>query len=144
MSFKEAFYAHLSTASTVVSVVSTRVYPVGELPKDVVAPYITFAVEEVQHERHLTGGEGLARSRVSVAGWAEDYSGAAAIQGTLRALLDNYRGIIGTATIAYISALGTFMEPESDEYVPPSDASQVGMHAVSMTFVIWHPESITP
>ena len=140
MGLSEAVYAHLAGLSALTTLVSTRIYPEGEIPNVVEFPYVTFRRTGRAHERHLTGGSGLAQATLEIDCWALSDEDADDVHEAIRAGMDNYRGTMGSVLVVRNCVL----ENDDAEVEPPLDASQVAIHRVSMTFTIWHAESVTP
>jgi len=144
MTIRDALYSHLSTvATTVVDLVSGRVYPVGVSPKTVTYPLITFSQISNIHERHLGGGGGVTHPRFEVNCWDTTYKGADDVAESVRKVLDNFRGTLG-ATGSQANVNGIFLEDDGDSFAASIDKSQIGNHNKRMDFTIWHVESVTP
>ncbi len=118
-------------------------YPMGALPKKPPQHFITFQRVSNVHHRHLLGGSGIAASRWQIDCWARYAADADKLYEAVRKSTDNLTGSIGVAgSLTNIEV--TFLEGDTEEFVPPVDGSQTGRARVRMDVLIWAPETVTP
>jgi len=142
-SLRVALFQFLTQQSGVIALVNDRVYPVGESPKTIVYPYITYQKISNRHIRHMSVGSQLAASRFQINCWAKDASDADAVGQAVREAMDNRRGDIGTGGNV-VNLRGSFLDSDDEDFEPPSDDSKVGRHNARLDLIIWHVESATP
>jgi hypothetical protein len=112
--------------------------PSGELPRR----YLTWTRVSTIHERHLTGGSGLVRSRFDVNAWARQLADAEDLADAIREQLDNLRGTIGVDQTADVQ--GIFLDTQEHEFVSAGDGSAGGYHRVRSDMIFVHPETKSP
>ena len=142
MSIRESLFRHLQTVARG-EFADADCFPMGALPKKPLFHYITFQRVSSNHVRHLVGGSGLTASRWQIDCWARYASEADQLSDAVRRSMDNLRGDFGDAD-NLININASFLEDDSEDFVPPIDGSQVGRARVRMDFMIWHPETVTP
>lgn len=142
MSLRNSLFRHLqATARNVFS--DADCYPMAALPKNPPQHFITFQRVSNVHHRHLTGGLGMAASRWQIDCWARYAADADTLYEAVRKSTDNLTGSIGTAgSLTNIEV--SFLEGDTEEFVPPIDSSQTGRARVRMDVLIWAPETVTP
>ena len=142
MSLRESLSRHLQTvARNVFS--DADCFPMGALPKKPPFHYVTFQRISSTHQRHMLGGSGLVASRWQIDCWARYASEADQLYDAVRKSMDNLTGDFGVAgSLTKIQAC--FLEDDSEDFVPPIDASQTGRARVRMDFMFWAPETVTP
>ena len=138
MSLNVSLYQEISSAASL-ALVGTRVYPLGNLPKAVTFPLITFQRIDAEHVRHLTSGAALVADTYSIVIWDDSTSIAETLNDALRQLLDNFTGDMGTTSTTAVDA--AFLEDEEHIAEFPTDASPIGRYAVEHTYTIWHEET---
>ncbi len=137
MILQPALFYQLSHDGTIIGLVSTRIYPAGDVPTGAKLPYITYQRIDAIHERHMTGGCNWVHARYQLDCWAMKPRDADEVFEAVKVALDNFRGIMGAgATVATID--GCFLESDSSGVEPPEDATQRGTARVSADFVIWY------
>lgn len=139
-------FSLLSGDSDITGVVAAaKIMPDYQRPANV-PPFITYRVSDTSHEHHLGGSTGLARATVviSCVSAIADAAGVSVAQDLaekVRDTMDGKRGTLGPGG-------GTFdvrdisLDSKEDEYDPPRDGSERGIHSVNMVFTVWYRESI--
>jgi hypothetical protein len=124
---KSGLVSLLSGESTVTAICSTRIY-VGKAPQKALLPHVIITQMGSEENGSIDGASGQLRfltfdvdckSKTSVQ--AEQLANA------VRAFLDDYSGTAGDYTIGAV-----IMNDESDDYEPPADGSDVGVHVVTL------------
>jgi len=124
---KSGLVSLLSGESTVTAICSTRIY-VGKAPQKALLPHVIITQMGSEENGSIDGASGQLRfltfdidckSKTSVQ--AEQLANA------VRTFLDDYSGTAGDYTIGAV-----IMNDESDDYEPPTDGSDVGVHVVTL------------
>lgn len=123
MSWFSDFRSKLVTA-----VGHSRVY-VGVAPTSATMPYQVYSRISSAHEHHLRAASGVAFQTVQVDTYDDDHVTAHAQAELIRAGFDGFRGVMGNSSVRMCH-----LDSERDELIPPTDASQVGRHRISMDF----------
>lgn len=127
MSIGEGLYAYLSAYAGLISLVSTRIYPVT-IPQGAAMPGVSIQLIDVQPVRTGTTDAGLESALYQVNSWATTYAGAKAVAAQVKAALRDYGGAMGSVT-----AQRVFYEGERDQYNETPER-----YGVSQDFTIWH------
>ena len=88
---EEALHGLLASDATVAALVAARIHPVAA-PQDVPRPFITFRTTAQLPFAPITGPPSLARSRVIIACWGEEWTDARGVADAVLARLDGYDG----------------------------------------------------
>jgi hypothetical protein len=124
---KSGLVSLLSGEATITSICGTRVY-VTKAPQKAILPHVIITQMSSEENITLDGGSGQLRflnfdidckSKTSVQ--AEQLANA------VRTFLDDYSGTAGSYTIGAV-----IMNDESDDYEPPTDGSDIGVHVVTL------------
>lgn len=124
---KSGLVSLLSGEATINTICSSRVY-VGKAPQKAALPHVIITQMSSEENGSIDGGSGQLRflnfdidckSKTSVQ--AEQLSKA------VREFLDDYSGAAGDFTIGAV-----IMNDESDDYEPPTDGSDIGVHVVTL------------
>lgn len=116
---EEALYSHLSTSTTLMALVSDRIYPIM-MPQDPELPAITYQRISNSPVNSMGGHGGLDNPKIQIDCWATSYSAA-------KALGDKLRKTIATAT-----AFNSVQLNDQDLY---EDGTEI--YRVSMDFSCW-------
>jgi len=135
--FKKAIYDRLNADTGITLSVVDRIYP--ELaPKSDALPYITLHRVSNNHLHHLSGAAGLVTQRYQIDCWASDSVTLETLSEAVRNNLDGFEhGSWGTVDVKDVK-----LSSENDQFIQPTDASEVGVFRTSMDFTIWHAESM--
>jgi hypothetical protein len=115
----------------------------GSVPSKPPTHFLTYVRTDSEHQRHLTGGASLVKNAYQIEAWSDSAENANTLATEVREGLDNVRGTIGSGTrTQYIN--GAFLDSSEEQFLPPTDASNMGRHAVIMDWTIWTAESSTP
>ncbi len=126
---KGGLVALLSAESTITAICSTRVY-VGKAPQTAAFPHIILTQMGSEENGTLDGASGQLRFLTFDADCkARTSVQAEALGNAVRTFLDDYSGAAGSYTIGAV-----VMNDESDDYEPPQDGSDVGVHVVTLDF----------
>ena len=137
MSVRKALYTHLTGDTDVTDEVSTRIYP-NVAPTSATLPYAVFNIIGSEHDQHLGAATGLVRRTVQLDVFASDSVEMEDATEAIRGSMDGYGGVLGDdSLLTRIHLTG-----ESDDYIPPTDGSEVGVHHARMEWSIWHTESV--
>lgn len=139
MSIQGALYTYLVNNTAVSALVSSRVYPAGNVPTSASMPYITYQRIDNVHERHMEGSAGLAHPRYQLNIVADTELEAHGVVEAVRGALDSFRGELGEGS-NMATVRGAFLEDDRDLPQTPTDATEAGPHGVAMDFIIWHTE----
>lgn len=119
---EEALFAILSNDAGVTAIVGDRIYPL-QTPEEGQYPALSYWRVDGPREHALDGPAGLARPRMQVDAWANDFRTAkAAIEAVIEAL-DGYRGTVAGVSIVGILALNDhdIFEPSTRTYHVAAD-----------------------
>lgn len=93
--FEEALFALLSADTAIAALVGQRIHPVAA-PQDVERPFVVYKVTGRQPFAPLAGAATLARARVTITCWADDWKPA---RDTAEAIAACLGGHVGAETI---------------------------------------------
>lgn len=125
-----ALYSIMSGDATLSALVSTRIYPEGEVPQDCAQPYVTFRRISGMREHAMSADPGLVEARFEVSAWDDDYAGKVAVATAIRGALQDFSGTQDTVAIERI-----FCEGDHDVYDIDTLAN-----GRAWDFIVWHLE----
>lgn len=129
MTIEEAIYAHLMANAEITALIGNRLYP-AKLPPKKVYPSVTyFKVSDVP--QRTFGKRFWTRPRFQFSIRAESYSEAKQIKNKLKAVLDNYAGLMGGTSgvwVKLIEVAGDYDDNDPD----------TGLTFIPIDFFIWH------
>ena len=124
---KSGLVSLLSAESTITSICSTRVY-IGKAPQTAAFPHIIITQMGSEENVSLDGASGALRFLTfDIDCKAKTSVQAESLGNAVRAYLDDFSGTAGSYTIGAV-----IMNDESDDYEPPQDGSDVGVHVVTL------------
>lgn len=124
---KSGLVALLSGEATITAICSTRVYVV-KAPEKAPLPYIVITQMGSEENVSIDGASGQLRFLTfDIDCKAKTSVQAESLGNAVRVFLDDYSGIAGSYTIGAV-----IMNDEADDYEPPSDGSDVGVHVVTL------------
>lgn len=113
------------------------VHPVGEVPQNTKAPYVTFqTTSEIGNTMHQQGRGGLRGDQVEVTCWADDYSEATELRGHVRDATVGTSGTYDGETLQ-----GIFEDNRRNAPEDTADRNEHGLHAAVLVLKIWHEEA---
>ncbi|MCP4617178.1 MAG: DUF3168 domain-containing protein [Bradyrhizobium sp.] len=136
---RDAIYYELSNAAAITALVSTRIYPAGDVPQAPTLPYLAWFKVDNQHTRHQSGGSDLAQARFQIDAWATTATAAEAIYEALRGVLDNYSGDMGDPGDS-VTVRSCVLDTDSSGFIPPTAGGPRGLQRQTMDFLIWYRE----
>ena len=124
---KSGLVSLLAGESTVNAICGSRIY-VNKAPQKATFPHLVITQMSSEENGSIDGGSGQLRfltfdidCRAQTSVKAEELGNA------VRTFLDDYSGAAGSCTIGAV-----IMNDESDDYEPPQDGSDVGVHVVTL------------
>jgi hypothetical protein len=124
---KSGLVALLSAEATITAICSTRVY-VGKAPQSATFPHVILTQMSSEENTSLDGASGQLRFlNFDIDCKAKTSVQAEALGNAVRVYLDDYSGTAGSYTIGAV-----ILNDESDDYEPPQDGSDVGVHVVTL------------
>ena len=124
---KSGLVSLLSAESTITAICSTRVY-IGKAPQTAAFPHIIITQMGSAENVSLDGASGALRFLTfDIDCKAKTSVQAESLGNAVRTYLDDFSGTAGTYTIGAV-----IMNDESDDYEPPQDGSDVGVHVVTL------------
>ena len=124
---KSGLVSLLANESTVNAICGSRIY-VNKAPQKATFPHLVITQMSSEENGSIDGGSGQLRfltfdidCRAQTSVKAEELGNA------VRTFLDDYSGAAGSYTIGAV-----IMNDESDDYEPPQDGSDVGVHVVTL------------
>ena len=136
MSIKRAVYAWLGQQAGITALAADRIWPEVIPSQDFDAATkrscLVFSRDAVERTRTFCGTIPLVVSRVSISSYARTYDAAEQLAQAVRAALTDYRGAMGSVTVADVQLEQDFdlmdLEP--------------GLFRVDLVFAIWHTETL--
>lgn len=129
MSIETALYAEMVADTGIAALVSTRVYPV-QLPQSPTLPAITY--QRISGSRTYVMGQPSinANPRFQITSWGATYSSAQSVAAAIRALLDGFKGELGSDKHAGVRLVNDYdiSDPET------------GRYGIAADYIIWHQE----
>lgn len=107
---EEAVYARLTGVPAIAALIGTRVYP-ALAPMGATLPYVVYQHISGVRETAFGDDPGIARARIQVAAWSDEYSEARQVAEAVRQGLQRYRGTVGG-----VEVLDVFVEADFDQY----------------------------
>lgn len=135
-SFGTTVRAALQLKPTVVALVATRIYPIGEVPQNPVLPYVCYQRVTGYRVRSVRGPSGLARSRVQIDCYAASYESAQALGEAVKKV-DGYSG---RPSAAVGDVQGVQYITERDDVETTTAGGKLHRH--SADYYIWHEEEV--
>jgi hypothetical protein len=124
---KSGLVSLLTNESTVNAICGSRVY-VNKAPQKAAFPHIVITQMSSEENGSMDGGSGQLRfinfdidCRATTSVKSEELANA------VRVFIDDYSGAAGSYTIGAV-----VMNDESDDYEPPQDGSDIGVHVVTL------------
>ena len=138
--FERALYYELANAATITALVSTRIYPAGDVPQDTTSDYMTYQRVSSRRVRHQ-GGLGLVEARYQFDCWAVagELKTANAIANAVVAKFDRYREDMGE-TGQTVTVRRAYVEDERDTIVNATAGGQRGPAGVQVDVVFHYVE----
>ena len=88
VSVEENLFTRLTGDSAVSALVGDRVFPVNEVPTNLILPAITYQRISTKPVSQLVGTNQLEVARIQVSSWADTYGGTKSIASAVKAALD--------------------------------------------------------
>ena len=124
---KAGLVALLSAEATITAIASTRIY-VGKAPQKALFPHVIITQMGSEENGTVDGGSGATRFLTfDIDCKAKTSVQAESLGNAVRTYLDDYSGAAGSFTIGAV-----IMNDESDDYEPPQDGSDIGVHVVTL------------
>lgn len=136
MTIKTAIYSYLISQPAIISAVSSRVYP-GTVPTSADFPYIAYYIISSESVHHQRSASAISRTRIQFDCMGSTSLDAEEVSEALRFSLDGYRGLMSGLDINVATKDGDY-----DDFVSPTDKSQVGVHRRVCDYLIWHYQSV--
>ena len=136
-----AFFEFLSGIVELTTEINDKIFPTGAVPTGTQLSYLTWVIVDNDHVHHQGGPSGLANPRIQVDVWASTEFEAARIFDIVRRNLDGFIGTMGTGGNATTVRV-VVIDSDREEYNPPDDATQMGVHRASGDFLIWFVEGV--
>lgn len=128
--------AKLVSDSSVTTLVGTRIYP-SILPQNPTLPAIRYETGIQRPAHKLSGGAGFATSTVSIDIFAVSHIEAYNVQQAIRESLQGWSGTANSTEMVSVNVVNI-----REDYLQPTDASDVGKYRVNMDVEIIHEQSI--
>lgn len=124
---KSGLVALLTGEATISAIVGSRVY-VNKAPQKALYPHIVITMMAADNHITLNASSNEFRTLTfDIDCRAKTSMGAETLADAVRTFIDDYTGTAGSYTIQAV-----LMNGESDDYEPPADASDVGVHVVTL------------
>lgn len=141
MSIAAALASHLKEDTDIAATVGARVYR-NTARQDAPLPYIVIRQINADHVHHLTAASGIVRATFQVDAYAVVGSEADALAELIRLSLDvKHHSTMGLEpNVEPLTAAS--LQSAIGDFIPPRDASDVGVDIVHQTWEIWHTETV--
>ena len=124
---KSGLVSLLSSEATITAICSTRVY-VSKAPQSAAFPHVILTQMGSDENPSFDGASGQLRFlNFDIDCKAKTSVQAEALGNAVRTYLDDFSGTAGSYTIGAV-----ILNDESDDYEPPQDGSDVGVHVVTL------------
>ncbi|AYD87663.1 hypothetical protein W2_gp011 [Caulobacter phage W2] len=133
---EDAFFAHVTGNAAFAALASDRLYPV-DFPQRPVYPAAVYQVAGGQHLFSQGGSSGLARKRLQVDCYAEDYDTMKALAGAVIDACHGFKGFVAIPDSDPVEVQGLFCTMEHD--APESRARESGpkVRRRTLEFAVW-------
>lgn len=138
MSLESALYTYLTGLSAVTDVVGTRIYP-AQVPQGAAFPYVAQYRVSTRRFPHVGGPSGMVRARIQIDSFGVTLDSAQTVMDVLRDRLDGWR----TTTMGGVYVQSVNMEDEANDFTPPQDGGDPGVHRIRSDFIFLYSESDT-
>lgn len=129
-----AIYSILTADDTILSLVSTKIYP-KILPQSSTVPAITYNQISGPRGHTMSGPDGTVASRYQINCWDSTYAGAKAIAEAVRKELDGYTGTVNSRQIDSI-----MLDNEGDMPDGENNINNVRRFGKMLDFIIFYQE----
>lgn len=136
MSLANDIHARLAADTDVTTLTSTQIY-VDRVPATATLPYVAITIGPATPEHHMTAAAGLKRRSVQIDIVGATHTSVHNVSEAIRGSLDGFRGTMGSTTVRRCQ-----MDEGVEQYLPPTDASDIGDIQRSLDVTIWHTESV--
>jgi len=123
---KSALITILTSDTDVADLVGSRVY-VGYAPQHAAMPHLVLTLMDSEEFQLISGTTGSRQVDFDIDCRAKRSVTAESVGDAVRDALTNYSGTVGSDTVHAI-----MVQSESNDYEPPADASQTGIHTVTI------------
>jgi hypothetical protein len=125
----------LADNAGVAAIVSTRIYPLYNIPHNAIAPYVAYSQGSADHAHHLGGASGYAIYGIDVYCVSTTEQGMRTLGTAVRKALD---GFTGTVTVSADSVVidQCHLKAETDDITSPQDGSNDPLHIRQMEFAV--------
>jgi hypothetical protein len=137
MTIEQALFTHITTDSTIVALMGTRLFP-NKIPQGQPLPAAEYQQNKGDREHDMEGAVGMVNSEYTVICYGESYSAAKELAEAVRKRLDGYSGIVGGVTIDVMMLTDELDKPE---FKPGTDI--LSRYGKQLTFTVWFKESVT-
>jgi hypothetical protein len=130
MEIEEAFTAYLKAQSSLTALISTRLFPI-KMPQDTAFPCATYQIISKERTHAFQQDAALTNANIQVSAWGKSYASVKSVAKQVRAVLQNYSGLIGGS----VTVNAVLIENEMDDYDNATDT-----YVVHQEFEIWYQE----
>ncbi len=123
---KAGLVSLLTGEATISAIVSSRVY-IGKSPQKAPFPHIVITQMDSEENNSLDGSGELRFITYDIDCKAQTSVAAESLASAARTFIKNYSGTAGSFTIGAVLVNG-----EADDYEPPQDGSDTGVHTVTL------------
>lgn len=124
---KSGLVSLLTGESTIAALCGSRIY-INKAPQKATFPQLIITQMSSEENATMDGGSGQLRFlNFDIDCRALTSMQSEALGNAVRTFLDDYSGAAGSSTIGAV-----IMNDESDDYEPPQDGSDVGVHVVTL------------
>lgn len=136
---ESGLFDFLSRSANVTAICGRRLYPI-KAPQNAALPFVLYIRRETDYIVVQSGILTLTKAQIDVSCYA-------ALYGTVKKLVDAIKkadgGFAGKSLTGYQGKMGThdvrgvFIAGESDDFIQPQHADDVGVYVVNLILTIW-------
>lgn len=124
---KSGLVSLLTGEATISALVGSRVF-IGKAPEKAALPHVVITQMGGEENTSIDGASGQLRTlNFDIDCRAKRSVDAESLGNAIRTFIDDYQGTAGSYTIGAV-----FVNDEVDDYEPPADGSDVGVHVVTL------------
>lgn len=123
--------------ATVAALVSTRIYPLFNIPQNSKIPYITYTQSGADHVHDLSGASGGAMYHIDIHCISDTDAHMRALGVAARKALDGYTGTVTVGSDSVVIEQ-CFLKSELDDIASPDDGSSNPIFIRQMEFAVFN------
>lgn len=116
---EEALYSLLTNNSNVANIVSTRIYPDGDVPDKPTRPFLTQKRVATAHTNRTHSGKSYQTRSIEIDCYASTPFAAKGLAETINTAIDSYKGTVGSYRIdaLFVTDIRDYYESETGDFI---------------------------